>query len=178
MASRGFSRGRPSVASSLSTVASFSLPSSFVLKARMATRSPGRSASTKTIAARRIKPTSARVEPEVSKRSATSKGASVVAKLVICCGRPSSRIVKLSARKPATGFPRASVTTAGTETSCVSIRTTSSSSTVSPSPFFRVGVGRASFAASASPLDGAEPTRRGRCCAARVSPPGASLFGN
>jgi hypothetical protein len=74
-----------------STVASESFPSIFVLKARMATRSPGRSASTKASAARRMRPTSSRVEPEVSSRSATSKGASVVEKLAIFCGRPSSK---------------------------------------------------------------------------------------
>jgi hypothetical protein len=74
-----------------STVASFSLPSSFVLKERMATRSPGRRAFMKASAARRMSPTSSRVEPEVSKSSATSKGASVVAKFASFCGRPSSK---------------------------------------------------------------------------------------
>ena len=117
-----------------STVASFSLPSCFVSKARMATRSPGRSASTKARAARRMSPTSSRVEPEVSKSSATSKGASVVEKLAIFCGRPSSKTWKSEAVRPVRGRPVRSVTTAGTETSCVSTRTTSPSSTSWPAP--------------------------------------------
>src|SRR5918993_1305716 len=172
MASRSFSRSSVS-GDRTSTAASLVVPSSLVLKARMATRSPGRSDSTKTPAARRMRPTSARVEPEVSSRSATSNGASVVAKLAIFCGRPSSKSVKLSARRPATGLPRASVTTAGTETSCVSMRTTSSSSTTSPPPGFFCGVeeGRSPFAAPPSGV-GAGATRRGRCsccCATRAS---------
>jgi hypothetical protein len=100
-----------------STAATFSLPSRPLLKASTATLSPGRSASMKAKAARRIRLISSRVEPEVSKSSATSKGASVVAKLAIFCGRPSSKRRKSSARRPVKALPAPSVTTTGTETS-------------------------------------------------------------
>ncbi len=143
-----------------STVASESLPSFFVLKERMATRSPGLSASMKARAAARMSPTSSRVEPEVSSRSATSKGASVVEKLAIFCGRPSSKIWKSEAASPVSGRPVRSVTMAGTETSCVSMRTTSSSSTSSPAEPFcaRPAVERGAGV-------GVGETRRGRWCA-------------
>src|SRR5256885_16421442 len=73
--------------------------------------------------------TSARVEPDVSNKSAISKGASVVAKFVIFCCAPFSKSAKFSAFSPVSGRPPLFVTTAGTETNCVSTRTTSPSST-------------------------------------------------
>src|SRR5882724_1325402 len=92
----------------------------------METRSPGRNAVTNDFAAPLIRLTSARVEPEVSSNNATSNGASVVAKLEIFWGALSSYNTKLSARRLGKGLPFESVTTAGTETSLVSTRTTSS----------------------------------------------------
>ena len=146
-----------------STVASDRLPSFSVLKARMATRSPGRSASTKASAARRMSPTSSRVEPEVSKSSATSKGASVVEKLAIFCGRPSSKIWKSEADSPVRGRPVLSVTTAGTETSCVSMRTTASSSTsTGAGGALFCGALEAGVAGVAGAGVGVGETRRGR----------------
>src|SRR5881394_2009223 len=51
----------------------------------MARRSPGRSIFTNSVAASRMSWSSARVEPEVSSKSAISNGASVEAKLVMRC---------------------------------------------------------------------------------------------
>jgi hypothetical protein len=80
----------------------------------------------------------------VSSSRAISKGASVVEKLVTRCGRPSSKTVKFSARRFATGRPARSRTTTGTGTSCVSTRSTSSSPTSTgaarPSVGFASGV--------------------------------------
>src|SRR6185436_5307427 len=90
-----------------------------------------------------------------SSSSAISKGVSVVPKLVMVCGCPSSMRRKLSGFKPDNGRPALSVTTAGTDTSCVSTLTTSPSSTSSDAD-----AGGAFFVSvvCSEPL-----TRRGRC---------------
>ena len=154
MARRSACRSSASV-DATSTVAMSEPFRAVLLKATIATRSPERKALIKAFAASRTKPSSSRVDPEVSSSKAISNGVSVVAKLVIRCGLPSSSRVKFSGRKSERGWPVRSVTTAGTETSWVSTRTTSPSATSSVGIGVGVGVGCGVLVCP--------PTLRGRC---------------